>query len=72
MTRHPADLLSLLAGLLTLGFGLVLLSGGIGDLPMEWVGPAVAIGLGALILFAARPAHEGNEEEPASTDEGRP
>jgi len=72
MTRHPADLLSLLAGLLALGFGLVLLTGGIGDLPMEWVGPAVAIGLGALILFAARPAREAREEEPAPADERRP
>ena len=72
MTRHPADLLSLLAGLLALGFGLVLLTGGIGDLPMEWVGPAVAIGLGALILFAARPAREVSEEKRASSDEGRP
>ena len=72
MARHRADLLSLLAGLLALGFGLVLLTGGIGDLPMEWVGPAVAIGLGALILFAARPVRHASEEEPASTDEGRP
>jgi hypothetical protein len=72
MTRHPADLLSLLAGLLTLGFGLVLLTGGIGDLPMGWVGPAVAIGLGALILFASRPAREASEEKPASADERRP
>ena len=72
MARHPADLLSLLAGFLSLSFGLVFLTGGIGDLPMEWVGPAVAIGLGALILFAARPAHDGSEEEPASAGEERP
>jgi TRAP-type C4-dicarboxylate transport system permease small subunit len=72
MARHPADLLSLLAGLLALGFGLVLLTGGIGDLAMEWVGPAVATGLGALILFAARPAREASEQEPASADEGHP
>jgi hypothetical protein len=72
MTRHPADLLSLLGGLLALGFGLLLLTGGIGDLPMDWVGPAVAIGLGALILLAARPALEASEEEPASVDEERP
>ena len=72
MTRHPADLLSLLAGLAVLVLGLVLLSGGIGDLAMEWVGPAMAIGLGALILFAARPAREVGEEEQASAEEGRP
>jgi hypothetical protein len=72
MARHPADVLSLLTGLLALGFGLVLLTGGIGDLRMEWVGPALAIGIGALILFAARPAREASEEEPASAEERRP
>ena len=66
MTRHPADLLSLVAGLAALGLGLLLLSGGIGDLPMEWVGPLVAIGLGALIIFAARPTREGSEDASAS------
>jgi hypothetical protein len=44
VTRHPADLLSLVAGLAVLGLGLLLLSGGVGDLPMEWAGPLVAIG----------------------------
>jgi hypothetical protein len=70
VTRHPADLLSLVAGLMVLGLGLVLLSGGVDDLPMEWVGPAVAIGLGALILFAARPAPKANDQEPDAGDEG--
>ena len=70
MTRHPADLLSLVAGLMVLGLGLVLLSGGVGRLPMEWVGPAVAIGLGAMILFAARPGRETSEHEPDAADEG--
>jgi hypothetical protein len=65
MTRHPADLFSLLAGLLTLGLGLLLLSGGVGQVPMEWVGPAVAIGVGLLIAVAARPRREP-DESPAS------
>ena len=69
MTRHPADLLSLLAGLAVLALGLVLLSGGVGDLPMEWVGPAVAIGLGVLIVFAARSNRDPDEDVPAATDE---
>ena len=69
MTRHPADLLSLVAGLAVLGLGLVLLSGGVGDIPMEWVGPAVAIGLGALILYAARPAREPSDEAPVPSEE---
>lgn len=69
MTRHRADLLSLVAGLVVLGLGLLLLSGDVGNVPMEWVGPAVAIGLGVMILFAARPAREPRDEEPATSDE---
>jgi hypothetical protein len=69
VTRHPADLLSLLAGLAVLALGLVLLSGGVGDLPMEWVGPAVAIGLGVLIVVAARSNRDPDESPPASSDE---
>jgi hypothetical protein len=69
VTRHPADLLSLLAGLAVLALGLVLLSGGVGDLPMEWVGPAVAIGLGVLIVFAARSNRDPDEDVPAASDE---
>ena len=68
MTRHPGDLLSLAAGLLVLGLGLVLLTGGIGDLPLEWVGPMVAIGLGLLILIAARQERPPSEDEPTPTD----
>jgi len=41
----------------------------VGDLPLEWVGPAVAIALGALILLAARPAREASEHEPDASDE---
>ncbi|HET7082415.1 MAG TPA: hypothetical protein VFJ00_01730 [Candidatus Limnocylindria bacterium] len=70
MTRHPADLLSLVAGLAVLGLGLLLLSGGVGDLPMEWVGPLVAIGLGAMIIFAARRPREASDEEPGTGSEG--
>jgi hypothetical protein len=55
VSRHPADLLSLVTGLAVLGLGLLLLSGGIGDVPMEWAGPTVANGLGVIILLSARP-----------------
>jgi len=65
VTRHAADLLSLVAGLAVLGLGLVLLSGGVGDLPMEWVGPVVAIGVGVLILIAARQNRGTDRDEPA-------
>lgn len=70
MARHPVDLLSFVSGVLVLGLGLLLLSGGVDNVPMEWAGPAVAIGLGIFILVAARPQRQANEGEPASSDEG--
>jgi hypothetical protein len=69
MARHSADLLSLVAGLLVLGLGLLLLSGGVGDIPMEWVGPAVAIGLGVVIVLAARPTRTPDDDAPAPRGE---
>jgi uncharacterized membrane protein len=69
MSRHPADLLSLVAGLLVLGLGLLLLSGGVGDIPMEWVGPAVAIGLGVVIVVAARPNRPQQDDSRAPEEE---
>jgi hypothetical protein len=68
MERHRADLFSLLAGLLTLGLGLLLLSGGVGDVPMEWVGPGAAIGIGLLIVVAARPGRAEAEDQPMNLD----
>ncbi len=56
MARHPIDLLSLVSGLLILALGLLLLSGGLGGLQLEWVGPLIAIGLGLLVAVAARPS----------------
>ena len=69
MTRHPADLFSLLSGLLTLALGLLLLSGGVSEVPMEWVGPAVAIGLGLMIVVAARPGRDADENAAVTADE---
>jgi len=68
VTRHPADILSLVSGLIVVAFGLLLLTGSIGDVPMEWVGPAVAIGLGVLILFAALPRREQSQGAPDEDD----
>ena len=70
MERHPADLFSLLAGLLTLGLGLLLLSGGVGEVPMDWVGPAAAIGIGLLIAVAAWPRGRTDDDAMTPTDEG--
>jgi hypothetical protein len=61
MERHRLDALSLTFGLLFVAAGLLLLSGGpaLGhDLPMQWVGPLVAIGLGVVLFLAARPERE--------------
>jgi hypothetical protein len=71
MQRHRLDALSLAFGLLFMATGLLLLSGGpaLGNnLPMEWVGPLVAIGLGAVLFLAARPERE--ERQKPDPDEG--
>lgn len=64
MPRHPADFLSLIFGLLFAAVGLVLLSGGGSAVSMAWVGPLVAVGLGALLLLAARSRHRIPDEQP--------
>lgn len=72
MARHPVDLLSFGAGLLVVAIGLVLLTGGLGGLRLEWAGPVVAIGLGVLIVFAVRPARPTRppmEDEPDHVDQ---
>ena len=60
MRRHDFDGLSFLFGLLFAGAGLVLLGGAAvrGGVTLPWAGPAVAIGRGILIVFAARPRPE--------------
>jgi uncharacterized membrane protein len=70
MERHPVDLVSLVAGSVVLGIGLLLISGGIASLKMEWVGPVVAIGLGVVIIFAARPNRESSDADPRASHEG--
>jgi len=66
MTRHPVDLFSLVTGLLVLAFGLLLLSGGLHGIPIGWVGPGVAIGLGIVIAIAARPSAPSHREDELS------
>jgi len=68
MRRHGFDLLSFLFGLLFVGVGLMLL-GGIparGSVSLGWIGPSVAIGLGVLVVIAARPRPEGQADDDAS------
>jgi hypothetical protein len=58
MERHRLDLLSLVFSLVFASIGLLLLGGGpafVDRLPMAWVGPLAAIGLGVIVVLAARP-----------------
>ena len=61
MRRHPVDLFSFVSGLLVLAVGLVLLSGTLDQIPLEWVGPTAAIGLGVVIAIAARTTLVGRD-----------
>lgn len=54
MSRHPADYLSLVFGLVFAAIGLVLVSGGDAALSLTWVAPLTAIALGGLVILAAR------------------
>ncbi|HYM52164.1 MAG TPA: hypothetical protein VEW45_01610 [Candidatus Dormibacteraeota bacterium] len=71
MHRHRLDALSLAFGLLFVAAGLLLLGGGpvLGNnLPMQWVGPLVAIGLGAVLFLAARPEREKPDPDEADVN----
>lgn len=54
MSRHTPDLASLVFGLLFAVIGLVLLFGDIAALSFEWLIPATAIALGALLIWTGR------------------
>lgn len=57
MQRHDVDLTSLGFGLLFTVAGLLLMSGSptAGTVWLGWAGPAVAVALGVLVVFAMRP-----------------
>ena len=77
MQRHDVDLTSLGFGLLFTVAGL-LLSGNptTGTIWLGWAGPAVAVALGALMVFAMWPrrskfsGHEGDDEPPEQAEAG--
>ena len=66
MGPHRFDSLSFVFGALFVIVGLLLLGGGTDGLPMQWAGPLVAVMLGVVILFAARP------RRPAAGDPASP
>ena len=55
MDRHPFDPISFVFGAIFVAAGLVLLTGDADSLTLPWVGPLVAVGLAALVIFAVRP-----------------
>ena len=63
MARHPFDTLSLAAGLLFAVCGLLLLSGGLRGLPMQWAGPLTAIVMAGIVVLAARSSRRPAAEE---------
>lgn len=60
MRHHDLDALSLVFGLLFTAVGLALLSGdpARGTMSLAWAGPVVTIGVGILVVLAARPRRE--------------
>lgn len=66
MNQHRFDALSFIFGSIFVVAGLLLLTGGIEGLQMQWVGPVVAVLLGLVILYAARPRRP-TVDEPSST-----
>jgi hypothetical protein len=63
MARHPLDPFSLATGLLFAVCGLLLLSGGLSGLPMQWAGPLTAIVLAGIVALGARPRARPPEAE---------
>jgi cytochrome c-type biogenesis protein CcmH/NrfF len=80
MDRHDVDPTSLVFGLLFVIVGQMLLIGNldIGTVWLGWTGPAVALGLGILIVLAVRPrrssvaAEDGGAVGEDSDLRGRP
>jgi hypothetical protein len=64
MARHGADLISLAFGVLFVGIGLLLVAGGVGALALGWIAPLVALGLGVLLVVAARSMRPDPDELP--------
>ncbi len=71
MRRHDFDGLSLAFGLVFTAVGLVLLSGdpAHGTISLAWAGPIVAIGVGLLVVLAARPRREHAPDPSVDADD---
>ena len=71
MRRHDFDALSFTFGLLFAVAGLALLGASAvrHGLSIPWAGPVVAIGLGVLIVFAARPRSDGERDADGAAED---
>ena len=68
MKRHPFDAISFVFGALLLALGLVLLVGDATRLLGAWLGPAVIIGLGMLLLFIGWQSSRTNGDDPSDDE----
>lgn len=70
MQRHDVDPTSLLFGLIFVALGLMLLTGDAagGTVWLGWTGPAVAVGVGLLVILAVRP-HRSTAIQATEDDE---
>jgi cytochrome c-type biogenesis protein CcmH/NrfF len=71
MERHDVDPVSLTFGLLFTIVGLMLLNDPTrSTVWLGWAGPAVAIGLGLLVVLAVRPRRAKPDDEAPTSGEG--
>ena len=64
MTRHPADLLSLVFGLFFAAVALALVAGDIEALRLEWIAPVAAVAIGVALILVARPSQTTPDDAP--------
>ena len=67
MARHPADLVSLIFGMLFAVIGVVLLLGRLDGVRLDWVLPVATVVLGVLLIVLARSIGRESDDEPAES-----
>jgi hypothetical protein len=65
MARHPADLVSLIFGMLFAAIGVVLLMGRLDGIRLDWILPVATVVLGVLLIALARSIGRESDDEPA-------
>jgi hypothetical protein len=67
MARHPADLVSLIFGMLFAAIGVVLLLGRLDGIRLDWILPVATVVLGVLLIVLARSIGRESDGEPAES-----